>query len=294
MKHPLRLYTISHILFLFFLFTGCKSEPKFHWRVQLEPGDSLRYFIDVSQRLRTMSLNMRQNVKFFQCVTVREKIGDSVFRLSNRIERIIVEQFLPGPDSLHRIYFDSDKRDTAEFRFNILVKTFSQMVNKDFDMWLHHKGHVVRSEFEQIINNIMPAKEGFAQLTESRLARDASFEQFAAVLPQQAAGEGHQYSHEEYSRVGTYYPLKIRTRYRVADVKNDKVTLAYETTFSVPDSNRVPFVFQGKQKGQYLLDRRDFLALENNYHQNVEMNLALFGFPVTVFTDTDVRVKRLP
>lgn len=294
MKHPLRPCKISLFLLFLVLLTGCDSKPKFHWRVQLEPGDSLRYLIDVNQQLRTMSLKMRQNVKFYQCVAVREKMGDSIYRLTNRIERIILEQFLPGPDSLHRLYFDSDHRDTGKLRFNLLTKAFSEMVNKDFDMWLHHKGHVVRSEFEQIIKNIMPAKEGFAQLTESRLARDASFEQFAAVLPEESAGAGHRYVHEGYSRVGTYYPLKTKTHYHIAEVNDKEVTLAYETTFSVPDSNRVPFVFQGNQKGHYRLDRGNLLALENNYHQNVEMNLALFGFPVTVFTDTDVRVKRLP
>jgi hypothetical protein len=241
-----------------------------------------------------MSLNMRQNVRFHQRVVVHEKLGDSIYRLTSCLERIVMEQFLPGPDSTHRLFFDSDHPDTNAFRFNLLAKAFSQMVNKDFDMWLHHKGYVVKSDFEQIIKNVMPAKEGFAPLTETRFAREASFEQFAAALPEESAGEGQRYVHEGYAKVGTFYPLKIKTHYYIQDIKDNHITLSYETSFSAPDSNRVPFVFQGKQKGVYLLNNKDLLALENNYHQNVEMNLALFGFPVTVFTDTDVRVKRVP
>lgn len=285
---------LFYLSFFLIFFVGCANKHTFHWRVNLEPGDSLNYIIDVSQRLKTMSLNMRQNVRFHQRVVVSEKMGDTIYRLTSRLERIVMEQFLPGPDSTHRLFFDSDHPDTAAFRFNLLAKTFNQMVNKDFDMWLHHKGYVVKSEFEQIIQNVMPAKEGFAPLTESRFAREASFEQFAAALPEETIGEGHRYTHEGYAKVGAFYPLKIKTHYYVQDLKENEISLSYETSFSTPDSNRAPFVFQGIQKGHYRLDNKDFLALENNYHQNVEMNLALFGFPVIVFTDTDVRVKRVP
>lgn len=292
MKHHLLFYFT--LISLIILSSACDNKPKFLLRVKLEPGDSLKYVIDVSQHLKTMSLNFRQNVRFHQRVVVRDKENDSVYRLTNCIERIILEQFLPAADTTHTLLFDSDNKDTSVLRFNLLSKTFNQLVNKDFDMWLTHKGQVVKSEFKQLIKSIMPAKEGFAEMPESRLASDASFEQFAASLPEESAGVDYRYVFAGFSNFGTFYPLKTTTNYRVVDITDHEVILAYETTFAAPDSSKSPFVFQGKQKGQYRLDRNDLLALENTYHQNVEMNLALFGFPTTVYTDTHVKVSRIP
>jgi len=269
-----------------------RKSDKHLFKVNLSPGDHFNYEIHVNQNIKIMEIDLKQHVTFYQSLYINDLMGDSAYSSESIINRVKIRQEIPGYDTIKFIKIDSKNVDTTqENAYGLLTHILKPILFKKFKLYFNKCGNVFGSGFDDFTKILFKGKKDGH---ESQIFKNFNFEQFIINLPQKPISVGENYTTENIRGNSDFTVFKIKQSYLLQNVTDSTVTLVYNGIIS-DDSENPEFFFpiQGEQKGICILDRKTLLVKDNQFIQNLTIDMSVLGFSSIVNSRSISRVKMI-